>query len=92
MWSFQGTLIGALVSIGTVVFVEYLRRPSLQLSGDPPFDNPYHPRGRRPATEVRFLRVRLLNKTLPWWAGWIGSPSSIRLANGAPWPGVSLME
>jgi hypothetical protein len=72
MWSFVGTLIGALVSIGTVVFVEYLRRPSLQLSKEvPPLDARYDPPGSRPATETRFLRVKLLNKTLSWWAKWM---------------------
>jgi len=72
MGSFFGTLIGALVSIGTVVFVEYLRRPRLELSKeDPPLDNKYDPPGSRPATEMRALRVRLFNKTLPWWAKWM---------------------
>jgi|SRR5215469_10589949 len=79
MWSFFGTLIGALVSIGTVVFVEYLRRPSLELSKeDPPLDNKYDPPGIRPATEMRSLRVRLINKTLPWWAGWMGRAPALQ--------------
>ena len=79
MWSFFGTLIGAVVSIGTVVFVEYLRRPSLELSKeDPPLDNKYDPPGSRPATEMRFLRVRLSNKTLPWWASWMGRSPALQ--------------
>ena len=53
-------------------FVEYLRRPRLELSKeDPPLDNKYDPPGSRPATEMRALRVRLFNKTLPWWAKWM---------------------
>ena len=72
MWSFLGTLIGALVSIGTVVFVEYQRRPRLKLlKEDPPLDNRYDPPGSRPATDVRFLRVKLFNQTLPWFARWM---------------------
>src|SRR5215472_13470879 len=72
MWSFLGTLIGAFVSIGTVVFVEYLRRPSLKLSKeDPPPDARYHPPGSRPATDMRTLRVKLFNKPLTWWAKWM---------------------
>jgi hypothetical protein len=72
MWTFLSTIFGALVSIGTVVFVEYLRRPSLTLSrGDPPLDARYDPPGSRPAAEVRFLRVILSNRTLPEFARWM---------------------
>jgi len=70
--AFLSTLIGALVSIGTVVFVEYLRGPSLELSKeDPPLDARYDPPGSRPAMDMRTLRVRLFNKPLPWWAKWM---------------------
>ncbi len=72
MWGFIGTVIGTLVSIGAVISIEYLRRPSLRLSiEDPTHDARYDPPGSRPATEVRTLRVTLCNKTLPRWAKWM---------------------
>jgi hypothetical protein len=72
MWAFLSTIIGGFVSIGAVVFVEYLRRPSLELSKeDPPLDNRYDPPGSRPATEMRSLRVEVSNETLPWFARWM---------------------
>jgi hypothetical protein len=72
VWGFVGTLVGALVSIVTTVTVEYLRRPSLTLSiEDPPLDLRYDPPGSRPATEMRSLRVKLFNKTLPRGARWM---------------------
>jgi hypothetical protein len=72
MWTFLSTIFGGFVSIGAVVFVEYLRRPSLELSKeDPPLDARYDPPGSRPATEMRSLRVRLSNRTLPWLARWM---------------------
>jgi hypothetical protein len=70
MWAFLSTIFGALVSIGAVVFVEYLRRPSLELKENPPLDLKYDP-GSRPATEIRSLRVILSNRTLPWFARWM---------------------
>jgi hypothetical protein len=72
MWTFLSTIFGGLVSIGTVVFVEYLRRPSLELSKeDPPRDARYEPPGSRPATEMRTVRVILSNRTLPGFARWM---------------------
>jgi hypothetical protein len=72
MWAFLSTIFGGFVSIGAVVFVEYLRRPSLTLfKEDPPLDNRYDASRGFPATEMRFLRVRLLNRTLPWFASWM---------------------
>jgi hypothetical protein len=79
MWSFFSTLIGALVSIGTVVFVEYHRRPKLELyREDPPRDARYDPPGSRPATEMRTLRVRLVNETLPWFARWMAAAPALQ--------------
>ena len=65
-----GAIIGILGSIGTAIFVEYLRRPRLRLSIEKPeLDNRYPP--QRPAQVARFLRVYLENKPLPRWAGWM---------------------
>lgn len=70
MWQFLGVIFGALVSIGAVIVVEYLRMPSLYLKHEPPNDVEY-PAGKFPATHVRSLRVRLHNKMLPSWVKWM---------------------
>jgi hypothetical protein len=71
MWAVLSTIFGGLVSIGAVIVVESLRRPSLQLSKeDPPLpDQTYSPEA--PATVARFLRVTLSNRTPPWFARWV---------------------
>ena len=71
MWALLSTIFGGFVSIGTVVVVENLRRPSLQLSKeDPPFPDQKYPPDA-PATEARFLRVILSNRTPLWFARWV---------------------
>jgi hypothetical protein len=70
MWGLIGAIIGGFVSIGTAIAVEYLRRPNLILSIEkPPCDRTYGPNA--PATNVRFLRVKLFNEPLPSWAEWM---------------------
>ena len=70
MWEFLGVVFGAFVSIvasvGTVVWVEFLRRPRLYLERAQPTGADYSP--DFPATHVRSLRVRLQNRRLPSWA------------------------
>jgi hypothetical protein len=72
MWEFLGVVFGVFVSIvasvGTVVWVEFLRRPSLYLERAEPNEAEYQP--PVPATHVRSLRVRLHNGKLPRWADW----------------------
>jgi hypothetical protein len=72
MWEFLGVVFGAFVSIaasvGTVIWVEFLRRPSLYLERAEPNEAEYQP--PMPATHVRSLRVRLHNRKLPRWADW----------------------
>jgi len=78
-WTFLSTIFGALVSVSTVVFVEYLRRPSLTLSiEDPPRDARYNPPGSRPVTDMRSLRVILSNRTLPGFARWMGRSPALQ--------------
>jgi hypothetical protein len=70
MWEFLGVVFGAFVSIvasfGTVVWVEFLRRPRLYLEHAQPTEVDYSP--DFPATRVRSLRVRLHNRRLQRWA------------------------
>ena len=40
MWALLSTIFGGIVSIGTAIFVEYFRRPSIVLSNEDPVDLP----------------------------------------------------
>lgn len=75
MWTFLSTVFGGLVSIGTAVFVEHFRRPSLVLFKEDPDDATYPPGSRQVTearvTELRSLRVRLSNRPLPRLVGWM---------------------
>jgi len=72
MWEFLGVIFGAIVSIvasvGTVIWAERLRRPSLYLELVQPSDVEFPP--GKPASHVRTLRVRLHNRKLRPWADW----------------------
>jgi hypothetical protein len=70
MWDFFGVFFGAVVSMGTAILVEYLRRPSLDLKAIAPVDATYPP-ASKPVTNKRDLCVRLDNRTLPGWAKWM---------------------
>jgi len=63
-------VIGGLITILTAIFIEYLRRPVLQLSIEtPPYDITY--RDQRPAVYARYLRLKLFNKPLPTIFRWM---------------------
>jgi hypothetical protein len=63
-------IAGAIIAILIATGVEYLRRPNLSLEiENPPQDVAYHP--GRPATHARYLRLRLINNSLPLWARWM---------------------
>jgi hypothetical protein len=66
---FFEVIFGALVAIGTAIFVEYLRRPNLYLEIISPDDQAHPP--DKPATNIRALRVMLYNRALPCWARWM---------------------
>jgi hypothetical protein len=70
MSNFISTIIGALVSIGFVIFVEYLRRPRLRLTILPPLDGPW-PMLPAPVQQMRALRLSLSNEPLPWFENWV---------------------
>ena len=62
-------IIGAIIAVLVAISVEYLRRPSLTLFVEtPPYDGQY---ADRPATNVRFVRVKLFNQPLNSWARWM---------------------
>src|SRR6266496_2881372 len=71
MWNIiVGAIIGAVTSISTAIWIEWLRRPRLSLSMEtPPLDIKWS--GPKPAQEARYLRVRLFNKPLPAWIRWM---------------------
>ena len=65
-------ILGAIIAILITITVESLRRPSLRLIIEqPPCDMDYRGGPPRPAQQVRYLRLRLFNKPLPWWARWM---------------------
>ena len=68
--NFISTIIGALVSIGSVIFVESLRRPRLTLTILPPLDGPW-PMLPPPVQQMRSLRLSLSNEPLPWYGNWL---------------------
>jgi hypothetical protein len=65
-----GAIIGILGSIGTAMFVEYMRRPKLKFAIEtPPLEVTYA--AGFPANVMRTLRVKLYNDPLPGWARWM---------------------
>jgi hypothetical protein len=64
-------VLGAILSILITIWVENLRRPRLKISIEPPVNTALVPvLGGAPAPFTS-LRVRVLNKSLSWLAGWI---------------------
>src|SRR5712671_1378153 len=60
---------GALLSIGFVIWMEYIRQPRLTLSIPPPADNNYP--ANFPAQRARFLRLAISNNNLPFFLRWL---------------------
>jgi hypothetical protein len=66
-----GALIGAAFSIGTTIFVEYLRRPSFRFAIEaPPLPPQLYPPDY-PYQSARYLRILVTNKPLPRFAKWM---------------------
>lgn len=66
-------IIGGLITIATAMLVEYVRRPSLRLAIEQP------PLDRTPAYgRCRNLRLRLINKSLPWGLQWIQRSAALQ--------------
>jgi hypothetical protein len=62
------TILGAIIAILTTIFVEYLRRPHLQLTIGTSEDQEYI---NRPAKHKRAIRLKVENLPLPKWAIWM---------------------
>jgi hypothetical protein len=62
-------LLGVLSSLLVVMFVEYMRKPTLMLDVSPPDDQKHG--SDHPAREMRCLRVRVSNKDLPPALRWM---------------------
>jgi hypothetical protein len=69
MGIFLSVVFGGLVSAAIAILIEYVRRPSLDLEINPPHDQTYAP-GTQPATYIRSLRIKIVNRKLPFWARW----------------------
>jgi hypothetical protein len=70
-----GVALGAVVAILITILVENLRKPKLQLGLDPPTDVEYQ---NRPAQNVRFLSLELVNTPLPRWARWMSRSTALQ--------------
>lgn len=66
--TFLEILLGAIVAILITIWVENLRKPKLTIRITPPADRQYE---GRPARQVRFLSVEVINHPLPKWAQWM---------------------
>ena len=66
-----GTITSILTSAAVAIFVEYMRRPRLELSVEvPPLDQSYSP-PTHGITQMRSLRLCVFNKPLPRFARWM---------------------
>jgi len=71
MWGLiAGALIGTVTSALVAIWIEYLRRPFLQLSIETPAIEQARKQGAGAETG-RYLRVKLFNKPLPGWVRWM---------------------
>jgi hypothetical protein len=70
-----GIISGAIIAIIITILVENQRKPKLELKIAPPIDKEYN---KRPANNVRFLVLELLNKPLPWFARWMSRNAALQ--------------
>lgn len=63
-----GAIIGAIVAGLITIWIETLRKPRLELEIVNPVDMTFQ---SQPAQEMRALRVKLTNKSLPGWIRWM---------------------
>lgn len=69
MWlTILGAIIGAVIAALVTITVEYLRKPSLDISLAEPETDKYI---NRPASFKKALRLKLENRPLPGWAKWM---------------------
>jgi hypothetical protein len=63
-----GVALGSLIAALITILIESLRKPHLELRMIPPVDLPF---GHQLAQQMRSLRIRVVNKPLPQWVGWM---------------------
>jgi len=63
-----GAIIGSIIAGLITIWIETLRKPRLELSLVDPVDMTFQD---QPAKEMRSLRVKLTNKSLPRWIRWM---------------------
>lgn len=74
-WVVLQIIIGALATVGIVVFVEYFRKPKLKLKIADPVDVNY---ANRPASSARYLGLMVENRPLPRKVRWLSRNTAIR--------------
>jgi hypothetical protein len=70
-----GVVLGAVVAILITILVENLRKPRLELRIAMSTDIEYR---NRPARNVRFLGLELVNKPLPRWGRWMSRDTALQ--------------
>lgn len=70
-------VVGSLISILFVVWMEYVRQPKLSFTISHPGDVTY-PVNERPAKQLRALRLTITNHNLPWIMKWLQRSSAQR--------------
>ena len=71
-----GAFLGALLSFLASIYIEYQRKPKLRFEiEDPPADSTYL---SAPAKEARFVRVRLVNDSMPKILKWLGRDAAMQ--------------
>jgi hypothetical protein len=66
-----GAFLGASLSFFANIFIEYKRKPKLCFEiEEPPNDFTFNIKSA-PAKNARFLRVKLINKSMPKWLKWL---------------------
>ena len=75
-------VLGGIITIVTVIFVENLRKPKLELAIADPHDKEYgdeHPARKSVGVwKVRYLGISLVNKSPSWWFKWISRNAALQ--------------
>jgi len=70
-------ILGAFISVLVTALIEWLRKPRFSVTlEDPPFDASYP--DDSPAQRVRYLRVNVTNRQLPWWFCWMSRNAALQ--------------
>jgi hypothetical protein len=70
-----GIVLGGIITISITIMVEWLRKPNLELIISPFKDVTYE---NRPARNVRWLSINLMNHPLPWFAKWMSRNAALQ--------------